>query len=167
MSPTLEYVEIVSEHPQIRTWTPETMRQSWKENGSPQFDAVISFSSLEHSGLGRYGDALNPWGDLITVAKTWCMTRSGGRMMIGVPTGFDAVLFNACKLYGPFHYSQLFANWDQIYTETEMFAKGVATLPEERPFQVKEIYSYQPLHIVEKNVKWAGEGGAGLKNNEL
>jgi len=29
------------------------------------FDGVITYSSLEHSGLGRYGDALNPWGDLV------------------------------------------------------------------------------------------------------
>jgi hypothetical protein len=33
------------------------------------FDAMVSFSSLEHSGLGRYGDGLNPWADLITMAK--------------------------------------------------------------------------------------------------
>ena len=33
-------------------------------NGSmDRFDAMASYSSLEHSGLGRYGDALNPWGD--------------------------------------------------------------------------------------------------------
>ena len=24
------------------------------------FDAVVTFSSVEHSGLGRYGDGLNP-----------------------------------------------------------------------------------------------------------
>ncbi len=34
-----------------------------------KFDIMVSFSSLEHSGLGRYGDELNPWGDLITMAR--------------------------------------------------------------------------------------------------
>ena len=154
---TLEYVEIESQHPQIRTWTPETMKRSWEEDGSPQFDAIVTFSSLEHSGLGRYGDAINPWGDLITMSKAWCMTRPGGRMLIGVPTGFDGVLFNACKMYGPFQYSQLFANWDQIYTEAEMFKDGLNTQPEDRPNKVKELYSYQPLHILEKNVKWGND----------
>ena len=35
------------------------------------FDAVVTFSSIEHSGLGRYGDSLNPWGDLIASAQAW------------------------------------------------------------------------------------------------
>lgn len=152
---TLEYSEIVSEHPQIRTWTPETMRAHWESQGSPNFDAVVSFSSLEHSGLGRYGDSLNPWGDLITAAKAWCMTKPGGRMLLGLPTGFDGVMFNACKMYGPFQYSHLFANWDQIYTEAEMLEKGFDTPVEER--KCKEFYGYQPLHVVEKGLHWKDE----------
>ena len=36
-------------------------------NGTlPKFDVMVSFSSIEHSGLGRYGDELNPWGDLVS-----------------------------------------------------------------------------------------------------
>ena len=34
-----------------------------------KFDAVVTFSSVEHSGLGRYFDMINPWGDLLTMAK--------------------------------------------------------------------------------------------------
>jgi hypothetical protein len=56
-----------------------------------QFDAVVTYSSLEHGGLGRYGDELNPWADLIAMAKAWCLTKSGGRMLIGLPTGPDEV----------------------------------------------------------------------------
>ena len=56
-----------------------------------QFDGVVTYSSLEHSGLGRYGDQLNPWGDLIAMSKAWCLTKTGGRMLIGVPTGPDQV----------------------------------------------------------------------------
>ena len=62
------------------------------QDGSlPLFDLVFTFSSVEHSGLGRvsksvrlflyynishtagrYGDPLNPWGDIITIAQAWC-----------------------------------------------------------------------------------------------
>ena len=56
-----------------------------------QFDAVVTYSSLEHGGLGRYGDQLNPWADLIAMAKAWCLTKTGGRLLIGVPTGPDTV----------------------------------------------------------------------------
>ena len=37
------------------------------------FDCAASISSIEHSGLGRYGDQLNPWGDLVATAKLGCL----------------------------------------------------------------------------------------------
>lgn len=60
---TLEYREIRSEHEKISTETPLSMREKFLHGKLPHFDGVVSYSSLEHSGLGRYGDALNPWGD--------------------------------------------------------------------------------------------------------
>ena len=107
------------------------------------FDLVFSFSSVEHSGLGeelllmlmfvtignatmhsagRYGDPLNPWADIITVAETWCVSSpdvSGtcaigifpsvqARLVLGVPTdverqdgsaGQDLVHFNAHRCH--------------------------------------------------------------------
>ena len=50
---TLEYGEILSQHPQISTITPKDFRSAYLEDKLPLFDAVLSFSSLEHSGLGR------------------------------------------------------------------------------------------------------------------
>ena len=63
----------------LRVIGPEELRRMWKSNSDDErqqklnFDAVVSFSSIEHSGLGRYGDALNPWGDLIAAAQAWYM----------------------------------------------------------------------------------------------
>ena len=28
------------------------------------------------SNIGRYGDPLNPWGDIMAVAEAWCVTSS-------------------------------------------------------------------------------------------
>ena len=55
----------------------------------PQFDAMVTYSSLEHSGLGRYGDSLNPWGDLITMAQAWCLLKPGARALVGLPSEFS------------------------------------------------------------------------------
>jgi hypothetical protein len=77
--PTQEYRKIVSSHPKVRAVTPVQFRAEY-ERGT-RFDAIVSFSSLEHAGLGRYGDALNPWGDVIQVAKAWCVVKSGGTMV--------------------------------------------------------------------------------------
>ena len=62
------------------------------------FDVIASYSSLEHSGLGRYGDALHPWGDLVTMAKAWCLIKPGGTAVIGIPTAKkDSIVFNVHK----------------------------------------------------------------------
>lgn len=74
------------------------------------FDAVVSFSSLEHSGLGRYGDALNLWGDILEVVRTWRVTRDGGALVVGVPYGNDEVKFNAGRWYGPKRWPYLSTN---------------------------------------------------------
>ena len=69
---TLKYNHIESRVDNLNVMTPEELRGLWKSSREKlNFDAVVSFSSIEHSGLGRYGDALNPWGDLIASAQAW------------------------------------------------------------------------------------------------
>jgi hypothetical protein len=50
---TLEYAEIISEYPKITTITPDEFAEKFLDGTLPQFDAMVTFSSLEHSGLGR------------------------------------------------------------------------------------------------------------------
>ena len=70
--------------------------------------------------LGRYGDPLNPWGDVITIAQAWCASTpevtstltickpllffQQAYLVLGVPTdvkrkdgsqGKDTIVFNA------------------------------------------------------------------------
>lgn len=111
---TLEYGEISSEHPQISTLRPHDMRASFHDM-LDKFDFVVTFSSVEHSGLGRYGDALNPFGDKQIMARAWCMAKPGARMLLGVPSGGDGLEFNAHRVYGPLQYPHLLANWEQVW----------------------------------------------------
>ena len=65
-------------------------------NISRIYDVVVSYSSIEHSGLTRYGDAPHPWGDLVTMAKMWCYIKDDGWAFIGIPTSYtDTIFFNA------------------------------------------------------------------------
>jgi hypothetical protein len=109
---TLEYGKIVSEHPKISTITPHEMRMR-SADFMGYFDAVVTFSSVEHSGLGRYGDQMNPWGDRQAIARAWCLTKPGGYLAIGVPTGEDLIEYNAHRSYGSIMYPHLVANWQQ------------------------------------------------------
>ena len=45
----------------------------------------LKYVSSPYSGLGRYGDPLNPFGDLITMAQAWCLLKPGARALVGVP----------------------------------------------------------------------------------
>jgi Caenorhabditis protein of unknown function, DUF268 len=111
---TLEYGTILSTHPRIQTLTPSDFREQYTKGTLGQFDTVVSYSSLEHSGLGRYGDALNPWGDLLAVARAWCVTKPGGALALGLPTGIDYVTVNAHRVYGKVRWPLITANWIQV-----------------------------------------------------
>ena len=50
---TLDYNPYSSDHPKINAITPEVISGQIANGKMPTFDALISFSSLEHSGLGR------------------------------------------------------------------------------------------------------------------
>jgi hypothetical protein len=111
---TLEYGAIQTDHPQISTLTPDAMRKAYQVGTLEFFDAVVTHSSIEHSGLGRYGDALNPWGDLLAISRAWCVSKPGAKMYLGVPIGKDKIEFNGHRIYGKIRFSLLATNWVQI-----------------------------------------------------
>ena len=95
--------------------------------------------------FSRYGDSLNPWGDLIAMAKAWCLLKPGKRVAISVPVSpVDAIYFNSHKLYGPIMLPHLFANWKQIYSELDY-----NQFYEYYNYN-KCAYCYEELFIVEK-----------------
>ena len=77
--------------------TPNELRDKFvAKDVTPFFDTVISYSSIEHSGLTRYGDAPHPWGDLVAMAKSWCFVKERGWAFIGIPTyKTDRIYYNA------------------------------------------------------------------------
>ena len=78
---------------QITTLLPNEFVSS---QAAGKYDAIISYSSIEHSGLTRYGDAPHPWGDLVTMAKNWCYVKDKGWAFIGVPASQrDTIYYNA------------------------------------------------------------------------
>lgn len=51
------------------------------------FDLVYSISTIEHVGLGDYGDPRAPHGDAVAVTHLWEKVRPGGRLFLSVPAG--------------------------------------------------------------------------------
>lgn len=84
---TVEYAKIVSEDSRVRIMHPDDLAALYKENSTHKpFDCVVSFSSLEHAGLGRYGDIVDPWADLRAMAEYQCLSTPGAAFFIGVET---------------------------------------------------------------------------------
>jgi SAM-dependent methyltransferase len=55
---------------------------------------------VEHVGLGRYGDALDPDGDLKAMSELERVLAPGGTLLLVVPVGRPRVQFNAHRIYG-------------------------------------------------------------------
>lgn len=69
-------------------------------NSSEKYDAIVTYSSLEHSGLGRYGDPLNPNGDIETMEHIYKALHNDGLCFLGIPVGKDYLVWNAHRIYG-------------------------------------------------------------------
>lgn len=54
---------------------------------------------VEHIGLGRYGDPLDPDGDLKAIAELKRVLAVGGTLLFVVPMGQRKIMFNAHRLY--------------------------------------------------------------------
>ncbi|KAJ1453793.1 hypothetical protein M885DRAFT_567033 [Pelagophyceae sp. CCMP2097] len=95
---TLEYNELSFEHPSLSTVRPATF---WRSPA--KFDVILAASSLDHDGLGRYGDPLSPDGDLLTVdALRNEALKVNGTFLLQVPIGDEDVLaWNVMRIYGP------------------------------------------------------------------
>jgi hypothetical protein len=56
---------------------------------------------VEHVGLGRYGDPLDPEGDLKAINELQRVVAHKGSLLFVVPIGKPVIMFNAHKIYTP------------------------------------------------------------------
>jgi hypothetical protein len=78
-------------------------------------NSVASLSCMhvvEHVGLGRYGDQLDPDGDLKAITELRRVLAKGGDLLLVVPVGNPArVMFNAHRIYG---YDQIIEYFNEL-----------------------------------------------------
>jgi SAM-dependent methyltransferase len=69
------------------------------ESGS--IASVSCMHVVEHAGLGRYGDPIDPDGDLKAIEELKRICAPGGSVLFVVPVGRPRIRFNAHRLYSP------------------------------------------------------------------
>jgi len=66
---------------------------------------------VEHIGLGRYGDPLDPLGDVNAMKELQRVLAPGGSLLFVVPVGRPRVCFNAHRIYA---YEQIIAQFRDL-----------------------------------------------------
>jgi SAM-dependent methyltransferase len=69
---------------------------------------------VEHVGLGRYGDSLNPNGDLEAIGELQRVLATGGSLLFVVPVGKPRIMFDAHRIYS---YEQILRYFQGIRLE--------------------------------------------------
>lgn len=119
---TIEYNPIQSNVARISAITVAEFQQN-----PSTFDALVSISSLEHDGLGRYGDPISPDGDLRAMRECRDMLKPGGKFYLGMPFGHDYLVWNAHRVYGSIRLPRLLDGWtvlDEYGTEPPLPPAG-------------------------------------------
>tara|TARA_A100001011_G_C14315609_1_gene847850 strand:+ start:622 stop:1461 length:840 start_codon:yes stop_codon:yes gene_type:complete len=107
---TIEYNEIECDDDRLKTYTNQNFY-----NIEKKFDFVISISSFEHDGLGRYGDPINPNGDLEAMDDVYNrFLNKNGILFLSVPIGKDTIVWNLHRIYGNKRLPLLFENFELI-----------------------------------------------------
>jgi hypothetical protein len=67
------------------------------ESGS--IESISCMHTIEHIGLGRYGDPLDPSGDLKAIRELQRVTKMGGNLLLVTPLGKPKIQFNGQRIY--------------------------------------------------------------------
>lgn len=62
-------------------------------------ESLSCMHTVEHIGLGRYGDPIDPDGDLRAIAELRRVLAPGGSLLFVVPVGQPRIVFNAHRIY--------------------------------------------------------------------
>ncbi len=147
---TIEYNQISSNDNRLNLFSFD----EWS-NVNQKFDFVFSISSFEHDGLGRYGDRINPNGDLEAMRNIYDnLLSDNGILLLSVPIGKDQLAFNAHRIYGKVRFPLLIKGFNLIETfgfEEDQFLRHSAS--GEISIVKDSRKAFQPIFVLSKYKK--------------
>jgi hypothetical protein len=64
-------------------------------------DSLSCLHTIEHFGLGRYGDEIDPAGHLKGIERLQAMVAPGGTLYLSTQVGHERIEFNAHRVFAP------------------------------------------------------------------
>lgn len=64
-------------------------------------ESLSSLHAIEHFGLGRYGDPIDPEACFTAMRSLARVLEPGGRLYFSVPVGHETIQFNARRIFSP------------------------------------------------------------------
>lgn len=107
--------------------------------GDESIESLSALCSLEHFGLGRYGDSVDPEACFKCFNAIQRKMKKGGRLYIAVPVGEERVEFNAHRIF----YASTIAD---CFSEMELKEYSVG-LGSEIDADIKDIHKYDTYGI--------------------
>lgn len=95
------YVDLRAPHFRLPNFTflqGDILHLPFKDNS---IDSLSCLHTIEHIGLGRYGDAINPLGYHQALLEIQRVMRPGGLLLLSMPVGLERVEFNAQRILDP------------------------------------------------------------------
>lgn len=80
------------------------------ENLIDYCDSISALHSIEHFGLGRYGDVIDYNGYLKAIENIYSMLKRNGKFYFSVPIGSQRIEFNAHRVFSLKYLMDLFKN---------------------------------------------------------
>ena len=136
---TVDYGSRKYEHPQLD----QVNASFWSQlnDANLNYDVVVAASSLDHDGLGRYGDPIAPDGDLLTMRLLLRALAPGAKVILSVPVGPDRIIWNLMRIYGKDRLARLLDGYDVVesigYDSTKL---------DEAPENV--LRTYEPVFVL-------------------
>ena len=108
----LEYRPLEISLNNLETRHADICKLSFPDN---HLECLSCLSVLEHIGLGRYGDKINPEGDLLAISELKRVLAFSGSLLLVVPIGYEPKLqFNAHRIYSHFQILDYFSELNLI-----------------------------------------------------
>jgi len=94
----VDYRPLKASLPRLNSVAGDILRLPFADNS---LHSLSCLHVIEHIGLGRYGDPIDPQGSAKAAFELQRIVRPGGKLFLSLPIGRERICFNAHRVHAP------------------------------------------------------------------